>query len=101
MEVIEERWRPNLGEDIRTSSRSRRMTVVFLAFLSPSNRDLSVSTSTSNYKQSRDQCENRVYMCKFLYRSIQKIPIINYIIQDITVTIGPSHIDKTIPEHLL
>ena len=59
MEVIEERWRPNLGEDIRTSSRSRRMTVVFLAFLSPSNRDLSVSTSTSNYKQSRDQCENK------------------------------------------
>ena len=55
MKVIEERCLPSLGEDTRTSSRSRRIMVVFLAFLRPSSRDLSVSTSTSSCKQSKNQ----------------------------------------------
>jgi hypothetical protein len=55
VEVVEERCLPSLGEDTLISSRSRRMMVVFLAFLSPSSRALSVSTSTSNCKDSRNQ----------------------------------------------
>ena len=55
VEEVEERCLPSFGEDTLTSSLSRRMMVVFLAFLSPSSRDLSVSTSTSNCKHSRNQ----------------------------------------------
>ena len=55
VEVVEERCLPSLGEDTLISSLSRRIMVVFLAFLSPSSRDLSVSTSTSNCKHSRNQ----------------------------------------------
>ena len=48
---MEEWCLPSLGEDILISSLSRRMMVVFFAFLSPSSLYFSVSTSISNWNK--------------------------------------------------
>lgn len=46
----EERCRPSFGDDILTSSLSRRIMVVLLAFRKLSRRYFKVSTSASNWK---------------------------------------------------